>query len=254
MKQLGYTITDKPKSLPSNIIAIAMFIFLSASHLSAQEVLHEENTEAQLNAPINGPNTATYLHFFIGSSMFADQPQEGYTTRYYFTNNFEFGARRKHKLNTIISLGYQLSYQRAKYSIKQTGDKQFPVSGIVPDNINLEKELIRLHQLKPELFIRINFDPSRGNFMGNFIDLGFYGTYNTGKNHAVKYNDTNSNSYIFTRQTRLNYIENYEYGAEARLGFNRYIILCQYRISDIVSLGTFELPRLSMGLQVGLHK
>jgi len=56
--------------------------------------------------------------------------------------------------------------------------------------------------------------------------------------------------------TQLKYVENFSYGLLARIGVSRYALTAQYRLSDIFksSYAMPELPRLIVGIEVGLFK
>ena len=62
---------------------------------------------------------------------------------------------------------------------------------------------------------------------------------------------------MFIKQiTHLKYYEPFNYGVLARFGINRYVIYANYRLSDLFksSYNYAELPRLTLGVQIGLHK
>ena len=61
---------------------------------------------------------------------------------------------------------------------------------------------------------------------------------------------------VSTTVTRLNYLNDGNYGAYAQFGINRYVVYAKYRLSDMFnnSVQYSELPRLIVGFQIGLHK
>jgi len=56
--------------------------------------------------------------------------------------------------------------------------------------------------------------------------------------------------------TKLKYMNSVNYGLTARIGYNRFVIFAMYRFSDIFksSSDRIDLPRLNVGLQLGIHK
>ena len=151
-----------------------------------------------------------------------------------------------------------LYYDNTVYRIKQKEGKRFP-------NANIhDKETLRLNNLGFEIFQRINFG-RRGNFVGKFIDMGLYYNWAFDVKHAYKDKIDQSNNPDMAKNTKiinrnLNYIDDFNYGLRARLGFNRSVLTFTYRLSDLFDK-TFhnneidiEMPRFTLGIQLGIHK
>ena len=95
----------------------------------------------------------------------------------------------------------------------------------------------------------------RGNYIGNYLDLGAYGGWNYQKKHKTT-NENDDGEKVRVSTTHLKYIENFSWGLLARVGVSRYALAVHYRLSDIFesSYAMPELPRLIVGVEVGLFK
>jgi hypothetical protein len=102
--------------------------------------------------------------------------------------------------------------------------------------------------------MRFNYG-RRGNIIGKFIDLCAYGDWTFSASNNTKDKRQNGN-HVKTRITHLNYYNSTNYGVLARIGFNRYVFYGSYRLSNMFkSSANFpELPRITVGLQIGFHK
>jgi hypothetical protein len=222
-------------------------IFLKAQDFNLENKLQGDDVETA-----KGPNAPKFGHFYTGFGLVADQPEGDRDIKYLQSNNIDIGYRYKYKLGDIFSAGWELSYARLKfsYSLADGGG-----TNVDPQP---EKEFLRLHQLKPGIYVRINFDPLRGNKMGKFIDLGGYGSYNFGRNLYQEFDGDND---VARKQktvySGLQKIEQFSYGILARIGINRIVFFGQYRLSDINNndgLVMNEPSRMVAGIQFGIHK
>lgn len=234
---------------------LAAFIFMSLAVLSfSQEILLEEDVAGDTIIEKNGPNLKRYGHFFFDYGFFADQPEgDGMEIQYGFSNALTFGYRYKYKLNNTFAFGWDMHLSSWIFRIKQNDQKTFP------DSILHTKERLTAGNLGGEIYLRINYG-RRGNQIGNFIDLAGYGNWIYGATHYTKDKLDNPNSVhakiVETSYTNLGYIDQYAYGVNCRLGFNRFVLGASYRLSDIIleTYNTYpEMPRLSVSLQIGIH-
>ena len=96
----------------------------------------------------------------------------------------------------------------------------------------------------------------RGDYIGHFLDLGINGGYNFMTSHFTQ-NTTDIGTTRKVWNKSIDYINDIQYCAYARFGINRYGIVAKYRISDIFVSGYSsmkELPPLSLGIEIGIHK
>ncbi len=226
--------------------------WLSLAPAFAQESLLEKEVVLPERASF-GPNGKYFSHFYGGVGLVAGKPEfGGADIRYGYSRNFEIGKRYKFKWSEYWSAGFDLYYKRLIFDLVQENEKVFPTNRVE------EKEQLVLRQLGTTLFIRLNFKP-RGDYMGTFLDLGGFGSFAVDRRFLAwqtspdpAYQALNSKVVY----NRLEYLHPYLYGLSARLGFNRYVLTGSFRLSDLFRDNYPEypeLPRWSLGVQVGIH-
>lgn len=221
---------------------------------TAQNPLIEETVPQKIEEPEKGPNQKTFLHGFIGYGLILGGGEgSGGTINYGKSGGWHFGIRKKRKLSNFYSVGYELFYSINTFSLKQDSTKKFPNSSLHT------KEHLRTNELGFSIYNRFNFG-KRGNRIGNFIDLGAFGTWVAGASHTFfdKYAIANSANASNTTVTNrgLIYISDFNYGAQTRIGFNRLVFFGNYRVSNLFNgkIASYpELPRLITGIQIGLQ-
>ena len=257
-------------------IIFSIFIFsLFTFFATAQSVVLEEDVKSDTIVKKWGANRSHFQHLYFDLNFVVDPAEKGAEVRYGLSHGIGIGYRYKKRLCNTFALGLDGSYRFFKYDIKQHKDKKVPKG--INYNGDYDKEKYKTHTLSGEAFLRINVG-KRGNLVGNFLDIGAYGSWIFGFNHWYK-QDYKENWYNVNKpeketvsETGLNYVEDIEYGLRARIGINRYVLSVSYRMSDlfngkIVKEGVYptypiginlenmpELPRLQIGLQIGLHK
>jgi hypothetical protein len=176
----------------------------------------------------------------------------GSDIRYWHSGTFYVGKRFKFKLTEFWAWGVELEYFRQDFDLKQVPGK------LLPNDIQHKQERLVFDNAGLALFNRINFS-RRGNIIGNFLDIGGYINGSFSVKHIIKDEIDEplygSNQVVSIRK-KLDYAERYQYGLKARLGFNRYVITANYRLSDLVisdNPSISELSRLSVGLELGIH-
>lgn len=217
--------------------------------LTAQTVVMKQNVLADSVKSHFGPNQRNYINGFIAFGfILGPSENQGSAIRYGCSNHFEIGLRYKLKLCNHYALGTDLSYNSHTYSIKQATEKTFP------DKVLHDKESYTDHAVELSIFQRINYG-RRGNYTGNFIDMGAWGSYTFAAVNFTK-DKLESGNVIKTKISHLNYPEELGYGFLLRFGFNRYVIYGKYRMSNIFekSCTYAELPRYVAGIQIGLHR
>jgi len=216
---------------------------------SAQEVLLHQDVNADTVTPAFGPNYRHFLHSFLGYGALLGGTEGGGTQiRYGNSGDVLFGIRYKYRVNNFFAFGADVYYHAAIYSIRQDSTKTFP------DTIINDKERLTFHNLSTGLYVRFNLEKKRGNRVGNFIDLGGYAEWTFRLTQFTK-NKNPDGKVVRTSTTGLDYYNSLNYGAMARLGFDRYIIFASWRFSDLFlpSKNLPELPRLTVGVQVGFY-
>ena len=212
----------------------------------SQEILLQQNVKADTIQPLRGPNLKNFTCGYIGLGFpFYTNEAVNYT-KPGLSSTFDIGIRYKRKFTNYLALGLDLGLSSTGYKIKQKDPKTFPGT-IVND-----KEKFQISTLASSAFIRVNIG-RRGNYIGNYLDMGAYGGWNFQK----KYKTINTNEdgeKVRESITKLKYVESFSYGLLGRIGIGRYALSAGYRLSDIFksSYAVPELPRLIVGVEIGL--
>ena len=226
---------------------IAILVLLSFAAFS-QDILLQQNVKADTIRPTYGPNLKDFIYGYVGLGFPIYTNEDLNYTKPGASAHFNFGIRYKRKFTSYLATGLDLGISSTSYKIKQNDSKT------VPDNNINDKEKIQVNSLESSAWLRINVG-RRGNFIGNYLDLGAYGGWNFQK----KYKTTNTNAEdekVKVLTSKLKYVENSSYGFLARVGTSRYALTARYRLSDLFK-STYampELPKLIVGVEIGLFR
>ncbi len=241
-------------------ITILLFFFYLTFNVSSQTKLIEEDIRKyDIKIPTSGPNLKNFRHFYLDYAFAVTQTKgEGADINFGKTHIFTIGWRYKRKLSNFFSYGFDFNYNNLVFNLKQNSKK------IVPNNITHTKEKIKLNNAGGEFFLRTNIG-RRGNIVGKFLDIGAFVNWSIITKHYFEDDtDSKTNGYNAGKTEvvykDLNYVEEFQYGIKARIGVNRWVVSAKYRLSDVLtdkfrtSTVNIELPRLFIGLQIGLHR
>jgi hypothetical protein len=214
----------------------------------SQDILLQQNVKADSVRPTYGPNLKNFFHGYIGIGFPFSTSQESGYTKPVASANFDFGVRYKRRFTNYLAMGMDLGISSVSYRIKQNDSKT------VPDITINDKEKILVNALGSSAWLRINVG-RRGNYVGNYLDLGAYGDWNFQKKHKTT-NTNSDNEKVKISTSKLKYVEDFSYGFLTRVGIGRYALTARYRMSDIFisSYDIPELPRLIVGFEVGLFR
>lgn len=229
-----------------------IILFVSFTELiSAQVILIEENVNADTVLSEIGPNRKKYHSGFYSFGMIFGQPDSiGSAIDSRASWHIQFGDRAKFKLNNVFSWGIENMLDYKSFRISQNEDKTFG------GDVIHKKETFIVLSYEILLFTRINFDPKRGDHLGKYLDLGAFGGYNFIKRHKVV--DTVNTQYGFERgkyiMSNLKYVEKFNYGITARIGWWGLSLYFNYRLSNLFkpfqSINYQELPRFEAGINI----
>jgi len=228
--------------------AFLILLFAISINTYSQEVLLEQNVKADTIRPTKGPNLKNFVYGYIGIGFPVATEQTAKYTIPVTSLSSLYGVRYKRKLTNTLAIGLDLGLNLTAYKLKQNQGKE------IPDTVINTKEKFQINSTRGSAFVRLNVG-RRGNYIGNFLDLGGYGDWNMVKKHkTTNQNDLGERVKVIT--SRLPYVENLSYGLLARIGSNRYSITASYRLSDLFksSYSMPELPRLIVGFEIGLFK
>ena len=223
-------------------------LFLVSLNLFAQDIMLHQNVKADTIRPTYGPNLNNYFHSYIGFGFPVFTNEVLNHTKPGTSLDFDFGLRYKRRITNYLAMGLEFGINTASYKLKQTEPKT------IPDTVINDKEKLQISTFVSSGYVRINVG-RRGNYIGNYLDLGAYGGWNFQKKHKTT-NGNEDGEKVRLSTTQLKYVENFAYGLLARIGISRYALTAKYRVSDIFdSLYEIpELPRLVIGVELGLFK
>ena len=222
-------------------------IFLSFSFGAfSQDILLAQNVKADTIRPTRGPNLKHFVQGYVGLGLPVYTNEDVIYTKFGASSAIDFGLRYKRKLASHFAIGLDLGASLAGYKIKQDDGKT------VPDTIINEKEKFQINTIMGSAYMRINVG-RRGNYIGNYLDLGAFGGWNCVKKLKTS-NENAEGEKVKVVTSGLNYVENFSYGLLTRLGSGRYAFTAVYRLSDIfeASYEIPELPRLTIGVEIGI--
>jgi hypothetical protein len=234
------------KRIMKKILTIALLLL--SLNVFSQEILLEQNVKADTIRPTRGPNLKNFTYGYVGLGfpIYTNEPVN--YTKPVLSTAIDIGVRYKRRLTNFLAVGVNLGFVATAYKLKQNGGKT------MLDTIINKKEKFQINTLEGSVYARLNVG-RRGNYIGNYLDLGVYGGWNLQKKHkTTNINDAGEKVKVST--TKLKYVENFTYGLLARIGTGRYALTAGYRLSDIFkpSYAMPELPRLLVGVEVGLFK
>ncbi len=234
--------------MKNRYLLICAYLWLCNSAFAQDVVLWDKMTDNSEKAG-KGINSSSYNHFFAAWGLCVSLLDNETNVRLLASNDYSFGIRQIYKLNNHLAAGYNVSYVRSIFSVKQVPGKN------VHDTVLHNKENFLISRGDCSLYFRVNFDRRRGAYMGHFLDLGVWGGRNFMRQRMIEDKSENETT-LRIWYKRVEYIEKYSYGAYAALGLNRYLIFARFRLSDLfdVTCNFSQLPAFTFGLEIGLHR
>ncbi len=214
-----------------------LLILLSVFFIPAvmpQSVVISKNVDEQYKSTF-GPNLRHYGHFYIGlAAMPGFDANSGSAVELFGSGEYAAGYRYKLKLLSFYALGLDLSYEHTRYNFNIDDLSVFNPYNPLTFAQDEKRHLLVNNAFTLEIYQRINFG-KRGNTLGNFLDMGIYGSWNhTVKEVIVKTygdNDYLGKSRLVNRKLDIN--EPLSYGLSARIGHEKFALYGKYRLSRI---------------------
>jgi hypothetical protein len=229
-------------------IRLSFILFFISTLTFSQEILLSQEVEENIQQPMRGPNLKHFTMGYIGIGLPVFTNEDFIYTKFGASSTFDFGIRYKRKLSNTFALGLDLGMNFSDYVIKQETGKS------IPDTVINDKEKFQINTLNGSAYFRVNIG-RRGNYIGNYFDLGAYYGWNMVKKHKT-INENQEDEKVKLVTSQLKYIDDFSSGLLARVGISRFALTARYRLSDIFISSYFlpELPRLTIGLELGVFK
>lgn len=235
--------------MPLRLLTLLFFCLLALQPALGQKVIVFEDLQTDTIAPERGMNRKHYSHAFVGVHMFlggTEDPTAKISTASSWM--FEYGHRYKRKFTHYLSGGAEWNFRRLKYA-----PDAWEVASLMSD-YEVSNEKLVLVQTGIGVYQRINWQTRRGNFIGRFVDLGVYGNWNFASRHVYGFKQSTGER-VKVKKSGLDYVQPFDYGALARIGFDNFVLKSSYRFSDHFKeeSGLYEFPRFTFGFELGLH-
>ncbi len=227
------------------ICSISVICVLFSNIAKSQTVLLDVDQSKDTIDNKYGPNKNFYMQFTMGY-FFVEGPSEiGAPVKSWSSAGNILSFRFKHKLGSVMALGWALNYHRSSFSLKQEAGKYFP------DSTLHKSESYSFNGAGTEFYIRFNFDPGRGNYIGKYIDFGISGDAIFLAPHKAEDKISNGNI-VDVRTTHLDYVNPFDYYGLIRLGKGNLLLSASYRFSNLFkpSFSYPEFPRWMVGLEL----
>jgi hypothetical protein len=224
------------------LFSLLVLSLFTVAELQAQNIIMEQNVNEDTVESSVGPNkkwhfgSAYGLHSIIGQST-GDTATSLIGGR---SLGFTITTYQKRRLNNTFSLLTQITYRRDAFFFT-------PLNEETQYNKHINNDVLG------ELSLRINYG-KRGNYVGYYAELGASGDYTFMTRRKAKRNEVDpalAYESIKTVQGGMKYINNFNYSAHFRLGFNKLVLTADYRLSDLTNNDQvmFDLPPLYVGLR-----
>lgn len=234
-------------------ILLLSFFWVSVFQLTAQvqrfeTTVSEDTTESDFGK--NKKNGVTFV-IQIGSFLQAEK-----TFKPYNSINYTMSVEYVHKVTEWYAYGFNFNFDGTSFAMsKKADDKSFP------DTVIHHRENVSVSSLGIMLYQRFNFfNKHRGEIYGNYLDLGVYGNlhissfyYYQDKNDLAESNFFSKKQDVYFRSP--DFLNIYDYGAEARMGRNWFSVFARYRLSELMKASYKkdynypEMPNLVAGIR-----
>jgi len=225
---------------------LILIIIISAISLFAfsQQTLFSLATKDFSRKGDFGPNLKHYVQFSVIIGPIFNDGSPSLKLQKGNASFVESNIRYKRRLNNYFATGFDIFLSARSYELEQYAGKA------IPDTNTYLTEYLNSSDLGTAIYLRLNLNKRRGNYLGDFIDLGIAGSYvvRFSQNTTLK----NGNKKISTTTKGFDFYERYFYSAYFRLGFQKQGFIFKYRLSPLFknSFGIPDLPPMSIGYEI----
>ncbi len=186
----------------------------------------EKDPMTQFEARKWGANRAHYGQFLFDVEF--DIPHSDASRDYHFGASWGmvFGYTYRYRIANPVNIGVGLNYRFHWMRLNRSGMLKV-YDNAIHDKVRLSSNDIRLNP-----FIRINLSSRRGNYLGNYIDLGAFGAVNVWRSIDVFDEVDDVKRQIRLRPYKM--INNTFYGVFATVGFNTTRLTVSWNLSNNV--------------------
>jgi len=224
------------------ILALA-FILLIFNSFSQERVFSLQTIDFSRKGNF-GPNLKNYTQFGMNIGVLFSNGNNYLPLKQGNASFIDFNFRYKRRLNNLLSTGFDIFYSGRSYELKQFAGKTFP------DTISYFKEYLNASDLGSGIYLRINFNKKRGNYLGEFLDLGVSGAYVFSFTQSTIIKQDNKK--IKSSARGFDFYEIFHYGIYCRLGSQKQAFIFKYRLSPLFksSFNYPDLPPFGIGYEI----
>src|ERR1051325_2249097 len=154
----------------SLLIVIFFLLIFNTPCFSQTMVLQVDRSRDSIPSE-RGPNMKKFGCLFLGGGFALSGDKEGAKIKYGSSGELYFGYRAKYKVSPIYSLGWEMMLHWQYYKLSQVSGK------ILPDSLLHDVERFDISSIGASFYNRFNFDPKRGDYLRNFLDVGITGEW-----------------------------------------------------------------------------
>jgi hypothetical protein len=171
-----------------------------------------ERTVKDLKQTRYGPNRQ---HFISPLLSFSTGLMDDKVHSHQFMTSSQLGLTYKFRLFSFLNLGLEAGFQPEVFY------QSFSPASVQGDSITLISSSMRMQNVFENGFLRFRIG-QRGNYLGNYIDLGFGLMQPTGLNSASRYLiNTGGRSSIMVKKSKIPIPAETGYNGFLRIGFDR---------------------------------
>lgn len=208
-------------------------------------VLKSDEVETYYTGTIWGPEMRHYSYYFVRYAM-AVPMQDAVDEKPFYSGNWAVGLSYKLKIVDLWDIGVDVSYENEFHRLKNLPETR----SMVPELASFD--IVRTYQnnLVGGFYNRLYFKRDRVRDFGWYLDVGAY--YSYVMNLGTYYKDNSDTHFIKIRQKGNQYLNDQNYGAFVRVGWNQFALYARYNAVDIFKENRADLSHLSIGLQLNL--
>lgn len=231
-------------------ILLCFLLINIATGARAQQVLLQENPQNAGDGNF-GPNLKHFVGLHIGLGEAVGKGDPGLSIKDSRSLDFLIGLKYKYKLNNLLSTGFDLNYHYYDYNIEANKSARFPDTIFNSTLVNNVRRRFSFNALRLNGYMRLNFDPKRGNYMGHYLDIGA-GVDEVLSGQFVSIDKAEDNSKVKTIISKSPYLQNMQYSVLARLGTDWFALTANFRLNSIFKsqYNLPDAPKLTIGIEL----
>jgi hypothetical protein len=230
-------------------IILLFLLFFISQKIFSQTVLLQETPGRDTITGTYGQNLKYFTHAVLAFGFVFGESDKKLPLKGGSAYEFRAGIRTKRKVSPVYSYGYDFFYRAVSYYIDQSAEKIFP------DSLNHKDQKFNFFSFGLGIYNRFNFDPHRGNFLGNLCRcrlLQANGILPRAPLHTMCY-PGDEKVRVVTKH--LDYVNYFSSRVFLRGGRGRLAVYGSYRITDHFKSSSElpELPRFMAGIELNIY-